>query len=146
MKKKESSATVKRRDLQKSFTSLFFSLALTLPFSGCGQKVNAVKNNPQQTNQSVTQPSQSCTVKNLGQTTQITCPDGTSSTISNGRDGESCTVEQVEEGAEISCSSGESVLVNNVRDGKDGKDGQGCTVKQTLNGVIVTCGQESVVI
>lgn len=73
-----------------------------------------------------------CSVSsNVDGTHTISCPDGTTATINNGKDGAqgpegksgSCTVSQAAHGATISCSDGTTATVTNGLNGKDGADG-----------------------
>ena len=64
-----------------------------------------------------------CTVaRNAGEAT-ITCPDGTTTTISDGTDGtngQNCTVVSMANGATISCPDGTSTVILNGTNGVDG--------------------------
>lgn len=52
----------------------------------------------------------------------------------DGNDGSSCTVTSVPEGALISCTDGSSALVTNGKDGKDGHDGKDADPTDGNNG------------
>ena len=82
-----------------------------------------------------------CTVSQQDSKSLVVCPDGSSTIITNGKDGINCTVTQVSTGAVISCTDG---TVANVYHGTNGVS---CTVKQLANGARVSCsdGSEAVV-
>ena len=71
----------------------------------------------------------SCTVADNGDgTSTISCPDGTSSTISDGATGASSSCEVADNGdgtKTLSCSDGSSVIVS---DGANGQDGSSCNI------------------
>lgn len=61
----------------------------------------------------------------------------------------SCTVQQLENSAVLSCPDGSSAVINNGKngiDGKDGIDGQSCEIEDTSNGAIISCENGSVII
>jgi hypothetical protein len=84
--------------------------------------------------------SEPCTVNQSDVNATISCPDGSSATISNGssatsipgpsgatgadgKPGDSCSIQSTDTGADITCS-GKLVSISNGIDGADGKDGE----------------------
>lgn len=80
-----------------------------------------------------TEQSASCTVIELeGGQAQLSCPDGTSATISGpSSDATSCTFEESEGAVHIHCDDGTDVV---IRDGVDGTGGSSCSVEEGPNG------------
>jgi len=133
---------------------LLFAIALLI---GCGQTEHTT------TTRTVVK-SEPCTVSQyeLADTT-ISCPDGSSATISGvaaGEAGDSCSIQSTETGADITCS-GKVVSISNGADGADsnvpgpagspgvqgesgvgvpGTDGVSCHVEQLDSGAQIICG------
>ena len=86
-----------------------------------------------------------CTVASDNGTATISCPDGTSATISDGapgedgRDGTSCSVASNNGTATISCPDGTSATVSDGAPGEDGRDGTSCSVFNHPDGAIIAC-------
>lgn len=82
-----------------------------------------------------------CTVSQQADKSIVTCPDGSSTVINNGKDGTSCTVTQVSTGSVISCTDG------TVANTYNGTKGISCSVIQLVNGARISCtdGAEAVV-
>ena len=94
----------------------------------------------------------------------ITCPDGSTASVENGRDGsegigtvgESCTINPTDVGADITCS-GQVVSIKNGESGMDGNSvtgtagedgvvgraGTSCTVLANALGAEIACGDSS---
>jgi hypothetical protein len=81
--------------------------------------------------------SNECTVSQQADKSIVTCPDGSSTVITNGKDGTSCSVTQVSTGAVISCTDGTVANTNH------GTNGTSCTVKQLVNGVRISCSDST---
>jgi Outer membrane cytochrome MtrC/MtrF-like, domains II/IV len=61
-------------------------------------------------------------------------------------DGGSCTVTKTDGGATISCPNGSTATISNGQSGLDGGLGTGCTAAETEAGIVVTCGDASVTV
>ena len=70
----------------------------------------------------------------------ITCADGTTATISDGKPGDACTIKDNGDGTKTVDCGGKTVTLKDGTEGKAGKDGKPCTVTDNKDGTyLIDC-------